>query len=174
MGARPEQQLALNFLTAIHDLWVQYPGNYMVKESADDLVPALAQICIKALAADVRDGSSSSDQQGTAIDGQLLDVDRVLKGNGAAEQLTLRDVVNKIIHGTPTSVEVRNGDVLLHFRNNSADRWTLAWFSGTKLLQELGKTLVKHKGPQIEEREREIAQLLETLGVQRFLPSRDQ
>ena len=26
MGARPEQQLALNFLAAIHDLWLAHPG----------------------------------------------------------------------------------------------------------------------------------------------------
>jgi hypothetical protein len=55
MGARPEQQLTLNFLTALHGLWVQFPGNYTVEESIDDLVPALAQMCIKALAADIRD-----------------------------------------------------------------------------------------------------------------------
>ncbi|WP_156080817.1 hypothetical protein [Microbispora rosea] len=170
MGARPEQQLALNFLAAIHHLWVQHPGSYTVEESTDDLVPALAQMCIKALAADVRDGSPSGEQE-VAIDGQLIQDD------GAAVPLTLRDVVNKIIHGTPTLVEVRDGKVLLHFRNNftggrnRVDKWTHAWFSGTQLLGELGKELFKHKDSRAEKREWEIARLLETLGVDRFLPT---
>ena len=55
MGARPEQQLALNFLTAVHTLWIQHPGTYHVRETTEDIVPALAHMCIKALASDVRD-----------------------------------------------------------------------------------------------------------------------
>ncbi|WP_143736912.1 hypothetical protein [Microbispora sp. GKU 823] len=170
MGARPEQQLALNFLDAIHRLWIQHPGSYTVRETIDDLVPALAQMCIKALAADVRD-APPADEQEIAIDGQLIQDD------GATVPLTLRDVVNKIIHGTPTLVEVRDREVLLHFRNNFAggrnrvDKWTCAWFSGTNLLKKLNEELSKHEGPQVEKREREIAQLLETLGVDRFLPT---
>ena len=59
MGARADQQLALNFLAAVHDLWAQHPGTHSVVERSDDLVSALAQMCIKALASDVRDDSST-------------------------------------------------------------------------------------------------------------------
>ncbi len=75
MGARPEQQLTLNFLAALHGLWVKFPGSYKVEESANDLIPALAQICIKALAADVRDGSSAESQRDQVIDGRILYID---------------------------------------------------------------------------------------------------
>jgi hypothetical protein len=56
MGARPDQQLALSFLSTLTTLWLRHPGTYKVEETDSDLVPALAQMCIKALAADVRDG----------------------------------------------------------------------------------------------------------------------
>jgi hypothetical protein len=162
MGARPEQQLTLNFLTALHGLWVQFPGNYTVEESIDDLVPALAQMCIKALAADIRDGSSAASQHDIAIDGRIVKVD------GTEEPVDLRDVVNKIIHGTPTLVVVRNETVQLHFRNNGPLEWTEAWFSGTQLLQELGRGLYKHPAGG---REYEITRFLQELGVARFLPT---
>ena len=55
MGARAEQQLALSFLTVLVGLWERAPvGDYKVEEVDDDLVPALAQMCIKALASDVQ------------------------------------------------------------------------------------------------------------------------
>jgi hypothetical protein len=162
MGARPEQQLALNFLTALHGLWLKFPGSYIVEEGIDDLVPALAQMCIKALAADIRDGSSAASQQAIAIDGRIIETD------GTENPLNLRDVVNKIIHGTPTLVVVEDGVVQLHFRNNGANGWTEAWFSGTQLLQELGSKLYKHPA---DRREHAIARFLQELGVERFLPT---
>lgn len=170
MGARPEQQLALNFLSAVHDLWVKYPGTYVVKESLDDLVPALAQMCIKALAADVRDGIPPADQYRTSVDGELLNHGQVLKGGHADQQLTLRDVVNKIIHGTPAITEVSNRAVLPHFTNSAAGDWTAAWFSGTDLLRILDRLLYKHHTTQAAQREQKIADLLRALGEEGFLP----
>lgn len=166
MGARPEQQLVLNFLVAIHGLWVKYPGTYTVKESVEDLVPALAQICIKALAADIRDAKNPSPKQQCKISVEGA----IVKTDGNSETLNLRDVVNKIIHGTPTSVVVTNETLQLHFRNNDGNGWTEAWFSGTQLLQLLEKYLIKHSA---ERREDEIAQFLNQLGVERFLPTSD-
>jgi hypothetical protein len=79
MGARPEQQLALNFLAAVHDLWVQHPGTYSVEERTDDLVPALTQMCIKALASDVRDDDSTAHKQDMHIDGALVNGSRIIR-----------------------------------------------------------------------------------------------
>lgn len=172
MGARPEQQLALNFLTAVHDLWIQHPGIYTVKESIEDLVPALAQMCIKALASDIRDDDSTKQKQDMEIDGVLVNGRRILKGRNGKPPLTLRVALNKIIHGTPTSVEVREDDVRLHFGNSSAgEGWTEVWFSGTQLLKQLDSVLYKHQTERTEEREREIGQLVADLGVGRLLPS---
>jgi hypothetical protein len=162
MGARPEQQLALNFLAAVHSLWVKFPDTYTVEENANDLVPALAQMCIKALATDVRDGSSYKSQVEVSIDGRIVNID------GSDEPINLREVVNKIIHGTPTLVVVKDGTVQLHFRNNKGQEWTEAWFSGTQLLRVLDRKLNKHPA---EKREGQIAQFLEELGIERFLPT---
>ncbi len=163
MGARPEQQLTLNFLAALHGLWVKFPGSYEVEESADDLIPALPQICIKALATDVRDGSSAKSQREQVIDGRISYVD------GTEGPLNLREVVNKIIHGTPTLVVVEDGTVSLHFRNNGTRDWSKAWFSGTQLLRVLDRKLHKHPA---DRRENEIARFLESLGTGTFLPIR--
>ncbi len=173
MGARPDQQLALNFLAAVHELWVKNPGTYSVEESMDDLVPALAQMCIKALASDVRDDGSIAHMQGMHIDGALANGSQVLKGYNGQQPLTLRDALNKIIHGTPTSVEVCDGEVRLHFRNSSAtDSWTDVWFSGTQLLMQLDGVLYKHRTENAERRERQIEQFLAGLGVEHILPTR--
>jgi hypothetical protein len=176
MGATPDRQLALNFLSVVHDLWLKYPDTYSVEEVADDLVPALAQMCIKALAGDIRDGLPARKQQEISIEGSLMDGARLVKGDGAATPLNLRDVVNKIIHGAPTFIVVRDGVMQLHFQNRiKATRpeyaWTEAWFSGTQLLQLLGSILYKHDGDRALEREREIARFLEALGPRRFLPT---
>ena len=170
MGARAEQQLALGFLDAVHALWIQYPGSYVVEESNSDLVAALAQMCIKALAADIRDGSSLSDQQRIIIQGQLLDGTTPRRGDGTNDPLTLRDVVNKIIHGSPTLIIVHDDRVELHFKNNKvAENWTEARFSGTQLINVLGAELVKH--PRTTDRGREVRRFLDDLGKKRFLPS---
>ena len=173
MGARPEQQLALNFLAAIHDLWLAHPGTYHVEESLDDLVPALAQMCIKALASDVRDDDSTQQVQQMPIDGVLMNGDRAVGGNAGRQQLTLRDALNKVIHGTPVSIEVRDDEVWLHFGNSSVrETWTEVWFSGTQLLRQLEMALYKHRNERAEEREREIGRFLAVLGIERFLPQK--
>jgi hypothetical protein len=162
MGARPEQQLALNFLVAVHRLWLDFPGSYVVEESTNDLVAALAQTCIKALAADVRDGSSVASQRATVIDGRIVDAD------GTEVPINLREVVNKIIHGSPTLVVVTDGVIRLHFSNNKSGDWIKAWFSATQVLDELNRELYKHPP---DEREDEISLFLQELGPERFLPT---
>jgi hypothetical protein len=173
MGARPDQQLALNFLAAVHELWVKNPGTYTVEESLDDLVPALAQMCIKALASDIRDSTFTAHMQSIPISGALMKGSQVLKGYNNQQQLTLRDALNKIIHGLPTLVEVCDEEVRLHFRNSSAtDSWTDVWFSGTQLLKQLDSVLYKHRTDNAEMRERQIEQFLAGLGVRSVLPKR--
>jgi hypothetical protein len=172
MGARPEQQLALNFLAAVHALWIQHPGTYHVRETTDDIVPALAQMCIKALASDVRDDDARDQEQQAHIDGVIMNGDQTIKGGVGQPQLTLRDALNKVIHGTPVSVEVRDSAVWLNFSNSLArESWTEASFSGTQLLGCLDRALYKHRNGQAEKREREIGQFLADLGVARFLPA---
>src|SRR4051794_36513873 len=101
----------MNFLRAVNDLWIQHPGTYIVKEEAVDLVPALAQICIKALATDLRDSSSARRQRSIVVSGCLLNAGQRIRGTDASTSINVRDVVNKIIHGRPTKIEVQSGEV---------------------------------------------------------------
>jgi hypothetical protein len=165
MGARPDQQLALSFLSTLTTLWLRHPGKYRVEETDADLVPALAQMCIKALAADVRDGVEVSRQR-RPVTGELIYPD------DRRSMLTIRDVVNKIIHGGPERVEVTTNDVLLYFVNNDQGPggWSEMWFSARTLSKEMDALLYKHDD-RAAERERRIAELLDDLGEDRFLPS---
>jgi hypothetical protein len=65
-------------------------------------------------------------------------------------------------------VVVRDEVVWLYFRNNENTGWTEAWFSGTQVLQILNDRLHKHPA---EQRENEITQFIQDLGVRRFLPT---
>ncbi len=181
MGARPEQQLVLNFLRAVHDLWIQHPGTYVVQEETIDLVPALAQTCIKSLATDLRDDPHVTGQRSTLVSGCLLNAGQAVRGcGGEAESIALRDILNKVIHGTPTKVEVRSDEVALHFRNSTPVRgfkprhggeepWTDAWFSASEILKILEDRLYKHRNRRATARETEIAHLIAILGFERFL-----
>lgn len=61
MGARPDLRLTWSFLSAIAELSSAHHGTYAVADEADDLIPALAQISIKALAAEVRESVSRAE-----------------------------------------------------------------------------------------------------------------
>jgi len=71
MGAQPDLRLTWSFLSAIAELWTAYPGTYKVADEAEDLIPALAQMSIKALAAEVRESVSPADQR-EPIQGELI------------------------------------------------------------------------------------------------------
>lgn len=62
MGARADIRLTWSFLSALTALWAVNPGTYKVEDEADDLMPALAQMCIKALATEVRETVPGSKQ----------------------------------------------------------------------------------------------------------------
>jgi hypothetical protein len=112
--------------------------------------------------ADVRDGSSVASQRATVIDGRIVEAD------GTEVPINLREVVNKIIHGSPTLVAVTDGVIRLHFSNNKSGEWVKAWFSATQVLEELNRELYKHPPG---EREDEITLLFQKLGPERFLPT---
>jgi hypothetical protein len=86
--------------------------------------------------------------------------------------LALGDVLNKIIHGTPVCVDVRDGQVWLRYRNNkidSTEAWIHAEFSATDVLLKLEKTLHKHRNRNAEARERAIKSFMSTWRPEEFL-----
>jgi len=161
MGALPDQQLTLGFLEHIHKLWLDWPGDHPVEKPADDLVPALAQIFIKALAADSRHLGSASQQRKIWIAGGIR------RKNGHEDRINLRETLNKVVHGIPIRVLVENEVVYLHFRNtDDKEDWDEAWFSGTQLIRKLEESFGAPSG-QIRDA---IAQLIQYLGTGRLIP----
>jgi hypothetical protein len=168
VGAVPELRLTWSFLSALAELWSAHPGTYKVRDEAEDLIPALAQMSIKALAAEVRESVSTVDQRQQIV-GQL-----VLPG-GVTTAVTIRDVANKIVHGSPDRVEVYEGDIRLYFVNSPNEagtgRWVELWFSAPSFISAMHRLL--HMKPHDSRRRDEgVRDLIAQLGADRFLPSR--
>lgn len=168
MGAQPDLRLTWSFLTAITNLWLLYPGTYKVADEADDLIPALAQMSIKAMAAEVRESTPSADQQ-QVIAGELRTPDGEVRG------VTVRDVANKVVHGSPERVVVEDGDIRLYFVNSPRERgsarWSELWFSATSFIQAMHRLL--HVRPhESQQRDEQVRALILQLGPDQFLPSR--
>jgi hypothetical protein len=168
MGARPDIRLSWSFLRALTEMWVAHPGTYKVEDEADDLVPALAQMCIKALAAEVRETVSQSGQA-QPIAGELT------QPSGTRTAVTVRDIANKVIHGSPERVVVLDGDIRLYFVNSQNEvaqgRWTEIWFSASGFIEALHQLL--HIRPHdSESRDEAVRGFIRGLGASRLLPSR--
>ncbi len=167
MGAQPDLRLTWSFLSAIAGLWSQHPGSYKIEDEADDLIPALAQISIKALAAEVRGSIPRADQQ-EGVEGELS------LSDGTVRRVTVRDIANKIVHGSPDRVVVDGGDVRLHFVNSrndaGTDGWVELWFSAQSFVRVMHRLL--HVAPHDSaRRDQQVQEFILGLGPERFLPS---
>jgi hypothetical protein len=173
----------MNFLSVLERLLVDRPGTYRVRAEVEDLFPALAQVCIKWLAADAREQLKASGHPGRRISGGLLpyskhfNPDRNEHGNPSL--LPMMQVLNKIVHGDPTWVVSREGKVYLYFEHQPpyageiyADEPYIAWFSGREALESLRAALFSHEDRRSQEAE--LLNLIKELGEQRFLPRPDQ
>ena len=112
MGARPDLRLTWSFLSAIAELWSAYPGTYKVEDEAEDLIPALAQLSIKALLAEIRESVPIARQKEAHIEGELV------SHGGEVSPINVREVANKVVHGSPDRVIVENCDIRLYFVNS--------------------------------------------------------
>lgn len=171
MGAQPDLRLTWSFLHALAEMWSSHPGTYKVVDEATDLVPALAQMCIRAFASEVRESVPRPVQKATTVSGTLL------RRSGEPADVTLYDIANKVTHGSPERIVVKyDGDIRLHFVNSvneSADRarWTEVWFSARDLIDVLHRVL--HVAPHASvSRDRAVRCFIEELGPGRFLPTR--
>lgn len=169
MGAQPDLRLTWSFLNAIAQLWSEHPGTYKVADEVEDLIPALAQMAIKALAAEVRESVPPA-AQAEPIEGELIG------RNGVATPVTVRDVANKVVHGSPERVAVLdNGDIRLHFVNSPNEvgpsRWSELWFSVQGFIAAMHRLLYVRPHDSAL-RDRGVQALISELGPERFLPSR--
>lgn len=169
MGATPDQVLSIAVMLAFHELWLRHPGTYEVRPTNVEVLAALPQITLKAFAADMRD-NGFGDSVGTfSIDGELIGPD------GRSKPITVRDVLNKIIHGRPSQVDVLNTGIWLTFTNvrpTPTNDWTKARYSGTSMLHVLKQhAMNRDEERRAVERAREVLEDLRKLGEDRFLPS---
>lgn len=149
------------------DMWTLHPGTYKVEDEADDLVPALAQMCIKALASEVRETVPLAKQAQT-IAGELT------LSSGRRTDVSIREVANKVVHGSPERVVVLDGDIQLYFVNSEKEaaqgRWIEMWFSASGFIEALHTLL--YIGPHdSESRDEGVRQMIHGLGASRLLPS---
>lgn len=167
VGARPHAQLSLGFLAAVLDLWRDHPGIYKVEIEESDLIPALAHMSLTWLLAEIRDRHWT--ESGVEIKGQLR------YRSGKVETPSLKDVANKVVHGDPERVEVDSqGQVTLHYvpaPEARRESWIEIAFCGNDLLRAV--RAIPHFQRQGEESRKSAARdLIESAGVERFLPSR--
>lgn len=170
MGATPNQVLSISVLLAFHELWLGHPGVYEVRPTEDDVLAALPQIFVKAFAADQRENGFGPSVGRHPIEGELIASD------GNPTPITVQDVLNKIIHGRPSKVEVLETAIWLTFTNvrpgpTPREAWTVARYSGTNLLQVLrAKAMNRSEEGQAVEQSRQVLEALRQLGEGRFLP----
>jgi hypothetical protein len=100
MGATPNQVLSIAALLAFHELWLGHPGTYEVRPTENDVLAALPQIFVKAFAADQRDNGFGPGVGEQRVEGELTSTD------GHPTPITVRYILNKIIHGRPSKFEV--------------------------------------------------------------------
>lgn len=171
MGATPNQVLSIAVLLAFHELWLGHPGSYEVRPTENDVLAALPQIFVKAFAADQRENGFGPGIGAHRIAGELTASD------GRVTSITVRDILNKIIHGRPSKIEVLETTIWLTFANvrpgtTPREAWTVARYSGTDLLQVLrSNAMNRGEERQAVERSKQVLEDLRKLGEDRFLPT---
>jgi hypothetical protein len=171
MGATPNQVLSIAVLLAFHELWLGHPGTYEVRPTESDVLATLPQIFVKAFAADQRDNGFGPGVGVHRVEGELTASD------GHPAPITVRDILNKIIHGRPSKVEVFETAIWLTFTNvrpgpTPREAWTVARYSGTNLLDVLRTNAMnRDEERQAVERAKQVLEDLRRLGEDRFLPT---
>jgi hypothetical protein len=171
MGATPNQVLSIAALLAFHELWLGHPGTYEVRSTENDVLAALPQIFLKAFAADQRDNGFGPGVSEHRVEGELTSSD------AHPTPITVRDVLNKIIHGRPSKVDVLETTIWLTFTNvrpgpTPREDWIVARYSGTDLLHVLrSNAMNREEERRAVERAKQILKDMRQLGEDRFLPT---
>jgi hypothetical protein len=161
-------RLTWSFLHAVADMWSSHPGTYRVVDEADDLVPAFAQMCMRAFASDVRNLPQSG-AQALSIRGELTN------RSGGVSEVTVRQVANKFVHGNPERIVVQDdGDIRVyvvpHENERTRESWTELWFSAPAFIDALYHLLYV-KPEDSPRRNSSVRAFIAGLGSDRFLPT---
>lgn len=149
MGATLEQDLAINFLAALHNIWAEQSGTFQVGETKE-LLPALAQISIRWLAAMTRE-HVGRERRDLVVSGDVLLGDTDVQPHDAfrnRQDVPLRDALNKIVHAEPEWVSVQDGEVILCWKymprwdaDPKKDRPYCAYFVADSLITAVRRAL---------------------------------
>jgi hypothetical protein len=158
-------------MLAFHDLWLGHPGTYEVRPTDNDVLAALPQISVKAFAADQRDSGFGPSVGTHLVEGELT------LSDGIPTPITVHDILNKIIHGRPSKVEVLEDAIWLTFTNvrpgpAPRENWVLARYSGTHMLHVLRDHAMNRDEERLAvQRAQRVREDLRHLGEHRFLPT---
>jgi hypothetical protein len=169
MGAPPEQDLAINFLAALNNIWSGHSGTVQLTET-EELLPTLAQITIRWLAATAREqvdrGRREFDVKGNVRRG-ASEVQPSDAFRDSRPDVPLREALNRIVHSEPQWVSVQDGEVVLCWKyeppwdaDGENDQPYCAYFFASSLIEAIRRALYS------EERRRgqvgELEQMLRT------------
>jgi hypothetical protein len=152
MGATLEQDLAINFLEALTNIWSRQSGTWEVEE-IDDPLRAFTHITIRWLAAMARE-EVKRNQSYREVRGRIIKTDANVQPADAfrnRENVSLLEALNKIVHGEPQWVSVRDGEVILCWKftpgsnpRDEDDGPYSAYFLSYSLLSEVRHALYSH------------------------------
>lgn len=152
MGATLEQDLAINFLDALKNIWSEKSGTWEV-EQTDNPLRALTHITIRWLAATAREEVKRSGRYLEAR-GRIIYSNARVQSTDAfrnRENVSLLEALNKIVHGEPQWVSVQVGEVILCWKytpgldpRNEDDRPYSAYFLADSLISGVRDALNSH------------------------------
>jgi hypothetical protein len=114
MGATAQQDFAINFLAALNNIWSEHSGTFQVAET-EELLPALAQISIRWLAATAREQLPAGPRNLQVRGDVRYDVAEIEPDDAFRHRRTisLQNSLNHIVHAEPEWVSVQGREVIL-------------------------------------------------------------
>jgi hypothetical protein len=114
MGATAQQDFAINFLAALNNIWAEQSRTFQVAET-EELLPGLAQIAIRWLAATAREQMDRQRQDLVVRGGVQWGAGDVQPSDAFRDRrdVPLREALNHIVHAESTWVSVQTGEVVL-------------------------------------------------------------
>ena len=162
MGATPQEDFAMNFLAALNNIWSEHPGTLQVAEM-EEILPALAQITIRWLAARARERLGTA-PGGLQVRGDVrYDVSEIQPSDAFRQRrtITLGNSLNRIVHAEPEWVSVQRGEVILCWKKERSftgkpikDRAYCAYFLADDLIASVRRALYSE-----DQRRHQVAEL---------------
>jgi len=166
MGATVQQDLAIDFLEALNNIWAEQSGLFQVAET-EELLPGLAQITIRWLAATAREQVDRQRQDRGVRGGVQWGAGDVQPSDAFLNRrdISLREALNRIVHAEPTWIFVQDREVVLCWKytpyyvsDSENDEPYCAYFLSASLIAAVRRALYSE-----ERRFHQVAELEQKL-----------